>query len=990
LIACIADEEIGMLAPELLRFEPEQQEGHLPYGVLPAEMDFYESHAWCLNPHPTVREAVDRLRDEIDGLASVPRGWQCGEVVTNVFLLSCGLLNSVDEYLRGPGLRLPWRLAAMPVGRGARWVADNVVDRLRPRSRAPVRRWRNAWLAGLNDFLSVVVAGQTSEPTAFAETGAKLAMLLRSPLPANLRAERIAIPSAFRRLDLTHLDVLALGRAYVRRFPDRSQPILLVGLRTSGAYFAPLLQAFLQAEGYASVSLLTLAPSKGPGRWERRQLKRHAEHAYTALILDDAPHTGGTIFTAFDVLRRAGFGRGRARALIPAHPAKRNWFKPLPDDVLVSLEPEQWHKRALLDPKMVESRLAEYFQARNFPAARVVASSRAEELDARLQSATSDERGTRLKRIFEVRLETGQAREETRYVLAKSVGWGWLGYHGFLAGHRLAGFVPPILGLRDGILYMEWIPQPALEQDDPGQRNERIDTAASYVAARARCLNLETEAVADMDLPRQDNGLRLLTKALGKAYGAIGTDMLMQARLGRALRRPPCPLPTLIDGNTQRSKWIVGSDGPLKTDYEHHGLGKEELNVIDPAYDLADTILNLELSPEEEDRLVRRYVEESGDVGVKQRLFMNKLLAGLWAMKQAQAHLFGKARVAAGQQAVHRRFMRAWNFLTVQTARYCGDRCRPAAEPRWRSPMVALDIDGVIDRRLFGFPCTTAAGMEALRLLNAHELSVAVNTARSVAEVKAYCGAYSLAGGVAEHGSYLWDAVHQRGRALISPEAARQLDELRRNLQRIPGVFLDDRHQYSIRAFTYQDKPRGLLATLVKAIRSHGVGDAALAPLPSLLVQHLMTDWGLDRLCFHHTNIDTTIVAREVDKGSGLSALRDWVLGADAETIAVGDQNADLMMFRAATRSFAPANIGCARQARLLGCRIVDAPFQRGLLEIARAITRPDGRPRERPAEGETRSARGHDPFMEVLRAADRGWAANLIGAMSWARINLP
>jgi hypothetical protein len=247
-----------------------------------------------------------------------------------------------------------------------------------------------------------------------------------------------------------------------------------------------------------------------------------------------------------------------------------------------------------------------------------------------------------------------------------------------------------------------------------------------------------------------------------------------------------------------------------------------------------------------------------------------------------------------------------------------------------------------------------------------------------------------LAGGVAEHGSYLWDAVRQRGRALISPEAARQLDELRRNLQRIPGVFLDDRHQYSIRAFTYQDKPRGLLAALIKAIRSHGVGDAALAPLPSLLVQHLMMDLGLDRLCFHHTNIDTAIVAREVDKGSGLSALRDWVLGTDAETIAVGDQNADLMMFRAATRSFAPANIGCARHARLLGCRIVHAPFQRGLLEIARAITHPDGRPCERPAEGKTRSARGHDLFMEVLRAADRGWATNLIGAMSWARINLP
>ena len=66
-----------------------------------------------------------------------------------------------------------------------------------------------------------------------------------------------------------------------------------------------------------------------------------------------------------------------------------------------------------------------------------------------------------------------------------------------------------------------------------------------------------------------------------------------------------------------------------------------------------------------------------------------------------------------------------------------------------------------------------------------------------------------------------------------------------------------------------------------------------------------MTALGLDQLSFHHTMIDTTIVAKDLDKGTGLSALRDWVMGPDAETIAIGDSEADLPMFRAATRSFA-------------------------------------------------------------------------------------
>ena len=195
-------------------------------------------------------------------------------------------------------------------------------------------------------------------------------------------------------------------------------------------------------------------------------------------------------------------------------------------------------------------------------------------------------------------------------------------------------------------------------------------------------------------------------------------------------------------------------------------------------------------------------------------------------------------------------------------------------------------------------------------------------------------------------------------------------------------MFLDDRHQYSIRAFTYKDKPRGLLAALLQSVRSPGIGDGVLSPLPTLLIQHLMADLGLDRLCFHHTDIDTTVVVKDVDKGSGLLALRDWVLGADAETIAVGDQEPDLSMFRVATRSLAPANIGCARQARLLGCQIVNARFQPGLLEIVRAITHPDGQRCEHCAEGGTKSTRNHDLFMDTLRAADRNWATNLTGAI--------
>jgi hydroxymethylpyrimidine pyrophosphatase-like HAD family hydrolase/hypoxanthine phosphoribosyltransferase len=967
-----------MLMPEMHTYIPETAEVPEAQCLLPTELDFYQTYNWCLDPHPTVRELINYLRSELDRLEVAPESWQRGEVVANVFLLSCALLNAVDEYLRGPALRLPKHLATLRLGRASKWATEQIVGNLRRRRRAHVRRWREQWQTGLDEFLAIVVAGETSGRNSFSVSGSRLAMRLQSPLPQDLQAEHIGVPSAFRRLDVTHFDVLALGQIFVKRFADRSQPILLLGLRTGGSYSAALLRAFFKAEGYQRVSSLTVQPEKGPGRWERAELKRCIQLGYTALIVDDPPQTGDTIVLAFDIARRAGFTPAKLKALVPAHPARRNWAKSLPDDFVVSLEPEQWHKHRLLDPKVVECRLREYFQRPNFASVSLVASGRAEEFNARLQNCSSGERGTRLKRIFEVHLQTPQGKPEIRYVLAKSVGWGWLGYHAFLAGHRLSGFVPPILGLRDGILYMEWFPQPSLALDRAEEREKFIETSASYIAARVRCLSLGTNPVSSKNLQQHQNGYRLLQKALSKAYGRIITDTLMWPRLERRLAQQHCPLPTLIDGKMGQTEWITGSRGLLKTDYEHHGMGKSELNVVDPAYDLAETILTLALSPDEESRLIRRYVEESEDAGLEQRLFMNKLLAGFWAMDTAQGHLFAKPLVADRQQEFHDQFMSAWNFLTVHTARYCGSFCRPPQSLNWRSPLVALDVDGVLDRRLFGFPCTSAAGIQALSLLNAHGFSIALNTARSAAEVKDYCQAYHLAGGVAEHGSYLWDAVGQRERILINPEAMVQLDELRSHLRLLPGVFLDDRHQYSIRAFTYHDKPRGLLSSVLKSARSFSIGGGAPGPLPTLVMHHLVKSLGLDRLSFHQTTIDTTIVAKDVDKGTGLSVLRDWVLRPDAETIAVGDSEGDLPMFRAATHSFAPANIDCVRGARLLGCQIVRHRYQRGLLEIVRSLVHPHGGSCEHCAEGKALRPGGPTLFLELLQAADESRARNL------------
>jgi hydroxymethylpyrimidine pyrophosphatase-like HAD family hydrolase len=912
----------------------------LPPGLLEAEERFYGAYGWCLNPCLTVRAAVERLGNELTHLEVVLEGWQRAEVLDNVYLLASALLNSVDDYVRGPVYCLPRRAALVPFARLALEAGERALGgRRMPRVRH-ASAWRTRAAAGLNALLRHQLTGGAADP------GHALAEVVQIPLPADLQDEYTHIPSAFRKQDLHPADVLTLGQRFIGHFSERDKPVLAVGLRTAGSYFAPLFRALLETEGYQRVEAMTIRPGEGLGAHERAMLHRCAGAHYRVALLDDPPFSGDTLAHAADLLRQCGFPNERLAILFPVHPQRRGWrahsesasFAHLR---VLALEPEEWHKRRLLEPAVVEDRLTEYFRQRGYARVRVVPSAFADQLNGELEAAAEEKRRNRLKRVYEVRLETAAGACDTRFILAKSVGCGYLAYHAFLAGSRLCGFVPPLLGLRDGLLYMEWVPQTAAHVS----RDQWIDTSAAYTAARARELRLPEDPTPSLGLNKQHDGFELLAKMLSKAYGGAALAGLMRSRVRRRLAALPCPVPALIDAKMRPSEWRAQDGLLFKTDFEHHGLGKNELNVVDPAYDLAETILHLALSAAEETRLLERYRAASGDGTVEERLYLYKLLAGLWTMTSALRNL-GQQSLAHRQEDFHREFVRAWDFLTVQTARHCGRRCGAPAAPRWGAPLVVLDIDGVLDRRLFGFPCTSAAGIEALALLHGHGFSIALDTARSAAEVKEYCAAYGCAGAVAEYGSYIWDAVGQRGRVLVSAEALRQLERTRQALRRLPGVFVNDGYEVSIRACTYEE----------------GVP----VPLPTPLIQRVLAAENL--LALHQTTIDSTITACAVDKGTGLAALLSFVSLPDAETFVVGDSEQDLPMFRVASRGFAPANISCARLARYAGCAIAPHAFQRGLLHIARALVHPDG---ARCAKCAFRWQPGEDLVLDLLTAAD-------------------
>ena len=120
-------------------------------------------------------------------------------------------------------------------------------------------------------------------------------------------------------------------------------------------------------------------------------------------------------------------------------------------------------------------------------------------------------------------------------MLAKSVGWGWLSYHAFIAGYRLSGFVPPILGLRNGILYMEWVPTQEVIDSGTIQRRQLIDRSAHYVAARTWHLMLGKQLPTRKPIQRHQTGLRLLANSLAGAYGRLLARSLMLSRVRKVL-----------------------------------------------------------------------------------------------------------------------------------------------------------------------------------------------------------------------------------------------------------------------------------------------------------------------------------------------------------------------------------------------------------------------------------------------------------------------
>jgi hypothetical protein len=932
-----------------------------------SESEFYALYSWCLNPILSIAGLVKRLLEELDRYPKLVATWQREESRINLYLFICAIACTVDDYLAWE----PWNLtrvamlplAVRPLASGALWLSNSLHALRHVRAHHRVGRWRRDWEHCVDQACQLLLSGDQSTASEWAALESRARrQLAQAPFPADLREWRMRIPEGFRCQDLAHQDVLWLAQRFVESGRGRGAPLVVIGARTAGAYFAPLVRAALSRRGWPQASCLTVRPKSGLSRREWSRIKSLGRHDTHVVLVDDYPNTGITFRLMLAVLNRAGVNPDRITLLLPRHAARPGWS---PDGLAerpgtlasIVLEPEQLHKADLLNPASAAPLLARYFQDRD--EARIRPSPEVTAINRRLWEHYADGFEVRLKRLYELELTRSGAPPERRRVLAKSVGWGWLGYHAYIIGRRLAGSVPPVIGLRNGLLLTDWLDGADGNQHPTGEQ-PMTPALASYVARRARQLPVGEDPCFESRGYRW-TGWDELAYILRGVYGPY-LGQLKRGAIHRRLARYVTSMPAVVDGRMRRQEWIETDRGIFKVDVEHHNFGGAELDIVDPAYDLAAAVFEHALDADQERLLLVGYARESGDRSVTDRFLLYQLLCGVVIMRRAAEGAAAESRLDRREEW-NRRCLWARDVLIDRMNRFHAALGRPVAEITWTKRLFFVDLDGVFDWERLGFPHTTPSGVAALDLLRAHDFSVVLNTGRSVDQVRRYCAAYRLPGGLAEYGSVFVDAVSGSELPLIDDEAVAQLERCRARIRSLPGVCIDPAYRYSIRAFRYEGR------------RTAGV---AAAEMGSLLARS-----GCDRLAIVASPEDTYVVQQGVGKGPGVRSVREH-LGCGAEPVAViGDSSEDVEALECAELGYAPAN--CAPSVRALvkrgRCRLMKYPLQRGLLAAAQAaVGRDDG------VIGTTgQNLTGASQFLiSLLTAAERSWPRQVLALSLW------
>ncbi len=855
-----------------------------------------------------------RLSDELEWFPSLGAEWQRQESRINLYLLTCAISCTVADSLSPrllsfAKLESRWPRAAFAlraVGKTAlaaerfhSWLFDH-----------SVWKWQREWEGCVELSCEILLNELGADSPQTAQLAALSQVMARRALPEKLLSSRMQLPSGFRAQDLTHHDAIALADAFDRTHSNARGEVAIVGARTAGAYFAPLIHARLKQRGWKS-TWISIRPKKGLGCWEKSRLRGMAGRATKVLIVDDHPDTGETIRLMIDSLEECWIARRKITVAVPSHEAQSNpgaLTGGYTDVELVTISAQDSYKHRLLAGETLRPVLEQLVSGEHC-GAKMIDDEPMNAANQALEAHLHDDFQVRIKRVYALKTPDGKIHR----VLVKSVGWGWLGYHAYLAGTRLHEFVAKAYGLHEGMLFSEWIEakgSPAVAGD------HFAGHVAAYTAARVKLLSL-AEDPAVVQMTAGADGGYTLAKVLRGVYPPYLRPLKMHA-LWNKLMAYGTPQPTFIDGNLRACEWLSDGNKPRKIDYEHHGFGNPSPNLVDAVYDLALASLQLKLSRQAQRQLLAEYISLTGDEGAGERMVLHAIGCGHLAAELARFHVCRAATELSRKQheATH---IEACNFLTYTLAGFCGEQYGQPQPEEWTRRLFFMDLDGVFDRSSMFFPHTTTRGMTALGMLNQEGYSVVLNTGRPAAHVRQYCASYALAGGIAEYGCVFVDQINRHETLLVDEESREKLAWLRQRLESESGVFLDQTYEVAIRAYRFEN--------------CQAVG------LPQTFIHELLRDF--PQLTFLSSPVDTYIFPIEAGKGSATRSVMERLSADRQSCAAIGDSMADLEMLGSVGKAYVPANASkvMRREARQRRYSVLNAPFQRGLLQAVQELT---------------------------------------------------
>src|SRR5262249_34219611 len=125
-------------------------------------------------------------------------------------------------------------------------------------------------------------------------------------VPPELAQSVVRLPTCFRSLDQRPKDCVTLMERFTQRWPDPRRAVLVVGLRTSGSYLAPLHAAALRRSGWRQASAISMRPGQDLLTWERGALSEAARAGALIVLADDPPSTGASLATTIEALEALG------------------------------------------------------------------------------------------------------------------------------------------------------------------------------------------------------------------------------------------------------------------------------------------------------------------------------------------------------------------------------------------------------------------------------------------------------------------------------------------------------------------------------------------------------------------------------------------------------------------------------------------------------------------------------------------------------------